>query len=313
MRWKLVLLSLFAICLSENAQQPVLSTTSNTSPAEHTLSVTVDRVNVLFTVAAKSGKLVSKLSKDDFAVYEDGQLQNISNFSKEADLPLNIALVIDTSGSVRDKLRFEREAAIRFFESSIRAGKDKALVMAFDTRVELLQDYTDNLALLKQAVNRTLAGGSTSLYDGISQAAARRRPGVEGRQVIIVLSDGMDNSSHVSVKKAIEDAQKNDIVIYAISTNRIEDGLTRNPPSGDSNLAQLATETGGRVLLPRKVDDLVQSFYRIRDEIRAQYSLAYGPTNTRRDGTYRKIQILPARRGYTIRCRHGYFAPGMRS
>jgi Ca-activated chloride channel family protein len=307
------MLSLFAIYVSENAQQPTSRTSLNSSSTEHTLSVTVDRVNVLFTVAARSGKLVSNLTKDDFTVYEDGQPQDISNFSKEADLPLNIALVIDTSGSVRDKLRFEREAAIRFFESALRAGKDKALVMTFDTRVELLQDYTDNLALLRQAVNRTIAGGSTSLYDGISQAAARRRPGMEGRQVIIVLSDGLDNSSHGSVKKAIEDAQKNDIVIYAISTNRIEEALSRDPQSGDSNLAQLAAETGGRVLLPRKVEDLAQSFYKIRDEIRAQYSLAYGPTNTRRDGTYRKIQIVPSRRSYTIRCRHGYFAPGMRS
>jgi Ca-activated chloride channel family protein len=300
MRWKLVILSLFAICVSQNAQ-------------EHTLSVTVDRVNVVFTVAARGGKIISNLTKDDFRVFEDGQLQQISNFSREAELPLNISLVIDTSGSVRDKLRFEREAAKKFFDTALVAGRDKALVMTFDTHVELLQDYTDDLEKLKQAVDQTIAGGSTSLYDGVSLAAAHRLFKDGARQVIIVLSDGLDNSSHVSVTKAIEAAQRNDVVVYAVSTNRIEEGWSGNPQTGDANLSELTAETGGRVFFPRRVEDLLQSFYRIRDEIRGQYSLAYGPTNGRRDGTYRKIQIVPSRPGYTIRCRHGYFAPGIPS
>ena len=274
-----------------------------------TLSVDVDRVNVLFTVSDGKGRFVRSLAKGDFSVFEDDRPQNISNFSTEANLPLNIAFLIDSSGSVRDKIRFEKQAAARFFAAALRPGKDKAFVMSFDTRIELLQDYTDDPALLSGAVQKIIPGGSTSLYDAISEAVVRRLADQSGRKVIVVLSDGMDNTSHISLAKTLEAAQKNDVIIYTISTNAIDLSDSRDRKTGDANLNELAKETGGRALFPSTIEALTRSFLRVCDELRSQYSLAYGPTNTKRDGTYRRIRIVTGGKHYTVRCRHGYYAP----
>src|SRR5262249_27248252 len=152
------------------------------------LLVDVDRVNVLFTVATKKGKVIAHLKRDDFKVFENDELQTVTNFSSESNLPLNIALLIDTSGSVRHKLRFEREAATDLFESVIRPGTDSALVIGFDTAVNLLQPFTDTPAKLIRAVNDTIAGGSTSLYDAVYKAVGELACS-KGRRVIVLVSD----------------------------------------------------------------------------------------------------------------------------
>src|SRR5262249_18368352 len=155
--------------------------------------------------------------------------QNISNFSREGDSPLNIGLLVDTSGSVWNKLRFEREAATKFFYSTLRPRQDKAFVMAFDSSPELLQEYTDNPEILQHAVEHMIAGGSTSLYDAVSQAAVHQSAGGNGRRVLIILSDGFDNASHIDLPAALETVQKNDVVIYTISTNRTEGLMLQDP------------------------------------------------------------------------------------
>src|SRR5215471_12522472 len=175
MRLKLVSLGFFAyslLVLPREARQPQFV---NDGAVEQTLSVRVDRVNVLFTVAGRGGKLITNLTKDDFTVFEDGEPQTISNFSRDADMPLNVALLIDTSGSVREKLHFEREAASRFFYSVLRSGRDKALLMTFDTGVEIVQDYTDDPATLQAAMETLVAGGSTSLYDAVAKACVHEQ------------------------------------------------------------------------------------------------------------------------------------------
>ena len=307
MRTTIAVLICLTIFTVEAAQQP--HQYSGVTP--DTLSVTVDRVNVLFTVADGKGKFVRNLIRGDFRVYEDDSPQDISNFSTETNLPLNIAFLIDSSGSVRDKLRFERQAAAKFFSSALRPGKDKALVMSFDTKTALLQDYTDNPNLLSEALRKIIAGGSTCLYDAVFEAAVRRLAEQPGRRVIVVLSDGMDNSSHISLPKTLEAAQKNDVTIYAVSTNGIDISDPRDQKTGDANLNELAKETGGRAFFPSKVEDLARSFSRVSDELRSQYSLAYGPTNMKRDGTYRSIRIVASHKRYKVRCRHGYYAPDL--
>lgn len=309
MRVKLVVLSFFALCLGISAQQPVERVKFEDDRVERTLSVSVDRVNVPFTVITKKGKLVTGLTKNDISVFEDGKPQNISNFSREGDAPLNIGLLVDTSGSVWNKLRFERAAAAKFFYSTLRRSQDKAFVMAFDSSAELLQEYTDNPEILQHAVEHMIAGGSTSLYDAVSLAAVHKPAGENGRHVLIVLSDGFDNASHTDLAGALETVQNNDVVIYTISTNRTEGLMLQDPGPGDANLRQLAVETGGQAFFPKRLEDLTQAFNRIGEDLRAQYSLAYGPTNARRDGTYRKIVIVPSHSGYNVRCRRGYFAP----
>jgi len=309
MRVKLVLLGFFAYSLLLFPRQPVQQETPVSTGVEQTLSITVDRVNVLFTVAGRSGKFITNLTKDDFTVFEDGELQTISNFSRDADMPLDIALLIDTSGSVRDKLRFEREAASRFFYSVLRSGRDRALLMAFDTAVEIVQDYTDDPVVLQTAMQTMVAGGSTSLYDAVAKASLHEQSNRGGRHVIVILSDGLDNSSHINLESALQIAQENDAVIYSISTNRIEGPFSLDPELGDSHLTTLAAETGGRALFPTRMSELTHAFDRIIEEIRAQYSLAYGPTNGRHDGSFRTIHVATSHKGYVVRCRHGYFAP----
>jgi len=312
MRVKLVLLGFFAYSLLLFPRQSLQQETLVSTGVEQTLSVTVDRVNVLFTVAGRGGKLITNLTKDDFAVFEDGEPQTISNFSRDADMPVNIALLIDTSGSVRDKLHFEREAASRFFYSVLRSGRDRALLMSFDTGVEIIQDYTDDPVVLQTAMQTMVAGGSTSLYDAVAQASVHEQSNRGGRHVIVVLSDGLDNSSHVNLESALRIAQENDTVIYSISTNRIAGPLSLEPELGDSHLTILAAETGGRALFPTRMDELTHAFDRIIEEIRAQYSLAYGPTNGQHDGSFRTIHVVASHKGYVVRCRHGYFAPHSR-
>src|SRR5262249_25882953 len=161
------------------------------------------------------------------------------------------------------KLRFERQAAAKFFHATIRPGKDQAFVMSFDTKTAMLQDYTNNVVLLSEAVQKIIPGGSTSLYDAVVEAAVRRLGQQPGRRVIILLRYGLENSSHISISTALEAAQKKNVVIYAISTNRIDPGDARDQKIGDANLDRLAQETGGRALFPSGVGDLVRSFLKV--------------------------------------------------
>src|SRR5262249_42797684 len=171
---------------------------------DQTLSVNVDLVNILFTVADRKGKFVTNLKKEDFKVFEDERLQSITNFSSESDLPLTIALLVDTSGSIRDKLKFEEEAAIEFFYSTLQRGKDKALLMSFDSGVDLIQDFTDDPEKLATEIRKIRAGGGTSLYDAIYLAVNKKLSTQTGpgRRVVILITDGDDNSSRISLTEA---------------------------------------------------------------------------------------------------------------
>jgi len=196
---------------------------------EQTISVNVDLVNVLFTVADKKGKFVAGLKQESFKVYEDGKPQSITNFSADTDLPLTIALLIDTSGSVRDRLRFEQEAAIEFFYSTLIRGKDRALVITFDSGIDLIQDYTDDPEKLAKSIRTMRAGGGTSLHDAVYLAASEKLAGQTGRRIMVVISDCDDNSSRLSMTEVVESVQRNDIVIYSISTNSTGLGGDRMP------------------------------------------------------------------------------------
>ena len=159
-------------------QQPPAPASPPAKPSDdQTISVEVNLVNILFTVADRKGKFVTNLKKEDFRVFEDEKIQSITNFSSESNLPLTIALLVDTSGSIRDKLRFEEEAAIEFFYSTLQRGKDKALVISFDSGVELLQDFTDDPEKLANQVRKIRAGGGTSLYDAIYLAVNQKLSG----------------------------------------------------------------------------------------------------------------------------------------
>jgi len=286
-------------------------------------------VDILFTVVNRRQKFVTDLQRENFSVLEDGQPQEIRFFSRQTDLPLRVGMLLDTSNSIRDRLKFEQEAAIDFLFSVIRRHKDQAFLMIFDNEPSIIQDYAEDLGVLRDAILRQRAGGGTALYDAIYAACQQRlsnppfpsgeRP--EVRRVLVVISDGDDNLSKHSRSEAIEMAQRAGVVIYAISTstqwitaNEESDPVKRgnrkyHKEEGDKVLDRLAEETGGRAFFPYRVDDLAQSFQDIGDELRSQYSLAYVPTNKSTDGRFRSIRIEVDRKGLVVRARRGYYAP----
>ena len=303
-------LALAGAAVAQRGTPQTSQTPQTPRPAgDQTLSVNVNLVDVLFTVADKKGKFITNLKKENFKVFEDDKPQTITNFSSETDLPLTIALLVDTSGSIRDKLRFEQEAAIEFFYSTLHRGKDKALIISFDSGVDLLQDFTDDPEVLANAVRKIRSGGGTSLYDAVYLAVNQKLAGQNGRLVLILISDGDDNSSRLSMTETLEEAQKKNVALYAISTNTSAYFGSREQERGDKTLKRFSEETGGKPFFPFKVQDLAVSFQDISEELRSQYRLAYIPTNDRAEGTFRKIRIDSSEKRYNIKARSGYYAP----
>jgi VWFA-related protein len=301
-----ILLLMVAVAVTAAAQN---SQNAPRPADDQIISVNVDLVNVLFTVADRKGKFITSLTKDDFRILEDNKPQVITNFSNETDLPLTIALLVDTSGSIRDKLRFEQEAAIEFFYSALKKNKDKALVITFDSGVDLLQDFTDDPEQLSEAVRKMRAGGGTSLYDAIYLAVTEKLSKQTGRRVIILISDGDDNSSRISLTETLEAAQRNDVSIYSISTNNTAYFGSNEQARGDKTLKRFSEETGGRTFFPFKLQELAANFQDIGMELRAQYQLAYRSSNDKADGTFRRIRIDATNRQYAAKARTGYYAP----
>ena len=293
------------------------------------IPIVVNLVDVLFTVLNRRNKLVPELAKSDFKIWDDKAPQEIRYFSRQTDLPLRIGMLLDTSNSIRDRIKFEQDASINFLFSVLRHNKDEAFLMTFDDEPQILQGFTGDAGALRDQITKTRAGGGTAIYDAVYEACVKelshppRPPGDQPdvvRRVMILISDGEDNLSTHTRADAIEMAQRTSVVIYTISTSTQWISLSQTDPSkmgdrkyhltdGDKILQELAEETGGRAFFPYHVDDLDQSFQDIGDELRNQYSIAYLPTNYVLDGRYHKIRIeTPDHKGYQVRARRGYFA-----
>jgi VWFA-related protein len=256
----------------------------------------------------RKGKLVTDLDKSNLKLYEDNKLQTITNFSRETDLPLTIALVIDTSTSIRERFKFEQEAAIDFLYRTLRPKKDKSLLVTFDSAIELVQDYTDNPEVLSKAIRQIRPGGGTKMLDAIYLACQEKLKSELGRKILILISDGDDNLSLETLASTLEMAQKSDVAIFAISTNS-SGFFAITAPKADKILKRLAEETGGRAFFPFKAEDLSASFQDIGAELRSQYSLAYRSSNPGRDGSFRSIKIETDRKNLKVKARKGYYAP----
>ncbi|MCS7315138.1 MAG: VWA domain-containing protein [Bryobacterales bacterium] len=316
MRWQLAVAALLAASVAAGQQPrsrggdaPSGAQALQLDDEKTRIVLDVTRVNILFTVTDRKGRFITNLTKDDFEVYEDKRPQKILEFTAETDLPLRIALLLDTSNSVRPRFRFIQEAAIEFLNSVMRPRYDKALVVSFDTTVELVSDLTEDAEKLAAAIRELRPGGGTSLYDAIYFACrdklAQEQPRHKFRRAVVVLSDGEDNQSRVTREQALEMAQKADAVIYTISTN-----ITRVDTDGDKVLRYLASETGGLALFPFKIEDLTQSFENIANELRHQYNIFYRPEPLRTDGRYQAVDVrVKGRRDLVVRARKGYYAP----
>ena len=293
------------------AKFPVVSPSIDSGDPDSVLTIKkrVDEVDVLFIAIDRRGKFVRNLNQGDFSILDDHKPpQSIVNFIRHTDLPLELGLLVDTSGSVRSRFDFEQEAAVGFLQHTLRPNFDKAFVMGFNGRSQVTQDFTDNATLLATGVHSLRSGGGTALYEAIYRACRDKL--IKGkadhpvRRAIVVVSDGEDNQSDVSKQQAIEMAQRAEVIIYAISTD--DSGLILR---GDKTLQQLADATGGRAFFPYKMKDIKNSFAAIEDELRSQYVVSYRPANFDADGRFRSIEITALKKDLQVRSRRGYYAP----
>jgi VWFA-related protein len=290
---------------------PPAANSANTSGSEDQTRIILDvtRVNVLFTVTDKKGRFITDLGKDDFQIVENKHPQVIQQFTAESDLPLRLAILVDTSNSIREQFRFEQEAAMRFLRGVLRPQEDRAMLVSFDSAAELVSDLSNSLTDLEKGIRGMRPGGGTSLYDAIYFAAKEKlmvdQPRDKFRRAIILISDGDDTESRYSRDQALEMAQKADTVIYAISTN-----ITREDSEGDKVLRYLTEETGGQAFFPFKVEDLDQNFENIANELRHQYNIFYRPEPLKTDGLYHSVTVkVKNHKDLIVRARKGYYAP----
>lgn len=308
------MLAVLPVVLGGADQKPAPpATSSDALPSDEPTRILVDvtRVNMLFTVTDKKGRFITDLDKDDFEVIEAKRPQAIQEFTAESDLPLRIGILVDTSSSIRDRFKFEQEAAVEFLNSVVHTGTDKAMVISFDTSAELVADLIDDSVKLDNAIRSLRPGGGTSLYDAIFFACRDKlqqdQPKHKFRRALVIVSDGEDNQSRYTRDQALEMAQKADAVIYAISTN-----ISRTETDGDKVLKYLTEETGGRAFFPFKVEDLEQSFENIANELRHQYNIFYRPDPLKTDGLYHTVELkVRGHKDLVVRARKGYYAPKM--
>jgi VWFA-related protein len=322
---KLLLVIALATALVAQAP-PAKAPSSNASdqlPAP--IKVDVDVVSILASVRDKRGGLVANLEKNDFTVLEDNKEQSIKYFTRETDLPLTIGLLIDVSGSQRNLIGIERNAATQFFSKVLRP-KDEAFLISFGEEAELLQDYTASARLLEEGLNHLQVssgvGGlhpgpvptigqprGTVLYDAVYLAATDKLRGEVGRKVIILITDGVDQGSRLTRNQAVEAAQKANAVICSID---YYDPSAYGPfgfgGGGEGELRRMSDETGGHVFKVDRKHSLDQVFQELQDEMRSQYAIGYTPTNDVKDGSYRRLDVRASNKDYKVQARKGYYA-----
>jgi len=279
----------------------------------------VSLVNLFVTVRDKSKRIATDLKKEDFKLQEDGQDQQIAFFSKEVTLPITLALLLDTSGSEQFMLGAIQDMGGRFLDRVLRKG-DEALIMSFDTDVDLLADFTDDRGLLDRAIrkariNSRMSGGmspgpvptsrqvGTAFYDAVYLACNEKLNTEAGRKAIVVVTDAQDEGSKVRIEEAIEAAQRTDTVIHIL--------LVADPRFGANGGAakKMTDETGGRMIVANTEKHLAEAFDQISEELRSQYTLGYYPSNTAHDGKFRKIKVDMSNHDLKVLARKGYYAP----
>jgi len=325
-----VVLSLASAALGQNSAAPSQDQSGSQQPTNEepleTFKAQVNVVNLFFNVKDKHGALIPNLTKDDFEVYEDGKPQTIKYFSAEANQPLTLGILIDTSPSQERVLPIEQQSCTEFLRSVLRQ-KDLAFLINFDADIDLDQDFTNNAGQLSHALDKLqinggasggglpgLGGGpipnahprSTALYDAIFLGADEKLKNEVGRKAMIVFTDGEDEGSRLKIRDAIEAAQKADAISYVIL---IADRGGWYQGFGEADMKKLAEETGGRVIeVGNKQEKLRQAFEQIQNELRSQYNIGYTPSNNKLDGSYRKVQIKAKGENLKVQARQGYYA-----
>ena len=271
----------------------------------------IELVSLNVTVTDGSSKYVTDLNEDEFEVYEDGSKQKLTFFSKTQQ-PISLALLLDTSASMDERMAIAQEAAIGFARQMHK--DDQAEVIDFDSQVRVLAPFTNDAAALEKAIRQTAPNGSTSLYNAIyislkelKKVKAAATSEIR-RQAIVVLSDGDDTSSLIEFDEVLDLAKRSETAIYAIGLRQGEIGR-REFKEAEFVLKQLAQETGGRAYFPTDARELPKIYQAIWDELSSQYSIAYSSSNPKRDGAWRRIQVRLTRPSATARTKQGYYGP----
>ena len=281
----------------------------------------VGLVNLFVTVRDKNKRIVTDLKQDDFKVFEDGQPQQVAFFSKEVTLPITLAMLLDTSGSEQFVLGAIQDAGGRFMDRVLRKG-DEALVMSFDSDVDLLSDFTDDRGQLDRAIRKARinipSAGSvgnnpgpigsrqitgTALYDAIYLACNEKLNTEAGRKAIVIVTDAQDEGSKVRLEEAVEAAQRTDTVVHILLVGDSRFGIN----SGVAH--KITEETGGRSIYVNNEKHLAEAFDQISEELRSQYTVGYYPSNAARDGKFRKIKVDMTNHDLKVLARKGYYAP----
>jgi Ca-activated chloride channel family protein len=277
--------------------------------------ITTINVTLPVTVTDKNNRFMTELKQTDFEIIEDKTQQTIISFSPQSNLPLDVAMLMDTSNSVKPKLKFERDAAYSFLETVLKYRQDRALFATFDSQVELHQDLTNRLDLLTKAIDKIKAQGGTRMYDAIYSVCEEKMMSAATtgrRRVMVIITDGEDTESERTLQEAIEIAQRSETTVYVISTKSggffgVQAGTVDRKE--DKELKRLAEDTGGRAFFTAEVIELEKSLTQITRELRNQYMIAYEPTNNNYDGKERRIEVkLPNHKGLKVRTKTGYKA-----
>ena len=292
------------------APEPVLSAlnVNDSQPADFVFQKRVDEVNLLFTVVDNKGRFISNLDLKDFDLLDDQRPpEKIHAFQRESNLPLNVALVVDISGSVTPRFKYEQQSAIEFLKKILRPDIDKAMVVGFNENVQMEQEFTNDVGSLQRAINRLRPNGNTAVYDAVVFAAGKlqhqARKGT--RKIIILISDGENNSSHAIMNDAQQAALRAEAPIYALSTNLLD----HEYPKGEAVLELLSRYTGGEILPAREKSQVARAFRQVEEALRSEYVLSYKPAEFELDGRYRVVALSAKRTALKVECRRGYYAP----
>lgn len=284
---------------------------SSSANKQGKIALNVNLVVLHTSVLDDRGKFVEGLTQDNFRVYEDKVEQKLSIFKRE-DIPVSMGLVIDNSGSMRDKRPRVNEAALTLVQSS--NPQDEAFVVNFndDFYLDLDKDFSNSIPELKEALERIDARGSTALYDAIIGSLDHLKKGNKEKKVLLIVTDGEDNTSRNSLEKTVREIQKTDTVIYTIGLLGQES--KKSAKTAKKALIAIAQASGGVAYFPENVEDVHAICEQVAHDIRHQYTLAYYPSNSARDGSFRSVHVdvIPPRgQGKLVaRTRNGYYAPG---
>jgi VWFA-related protein len=289
-------------------QTPAQNPDDAPPPGTQVLRVTVNEVDLVFTVVDRKGHFVTGLQQQNFGLLDDGRPPAaVRQFSQQTNLPLRVGIMLDTSSSIRQRFQFEQQAATDFLLQVLHPA-DRAFVEGFDVQTDMAQNFTNRVDLLDTGIRKLRPGGGTALFDSIYKTCRDEMLTLQQdyavRKAIVLVSDGDDDYSRALESDAIKMCQRSETIVYTISTN-----VGPSKDKGDDVLQQIADATGGQAFYPTRIEDVAEGFHNIEEELRSQYLLVYKPANFKPDGAFRTIYLQALDPRYSVRAKKGYFAP----